>query len=133
MSRNRFVIPGVVRLPLSDGDWIDVKKELNAGEARAVFADLVKTMEAGSRAQLNPKLVGQTKLAQYIVGWSFVDAAGPIPFSVSALDNLDVDTYAELITVIDAHEEAVDQARAQRKNAQDGASTSSVISPSVAG
>ena len=32
MGRNRIVSPETIRLPLSDGDFLTVKKELNAGE-----------------------------------------------------------------------------------------------------
>jgi hypothetical protein len=112
------VTPDVVRLPLSDGDWVDVKKELNAGEQRRIFTGLVKTMQAGEKPELNPDQVGVTKLVEYILGWSFHDSAGnPVPFNAAALNNLDGDTYAELIKVIDAHDEAAEKARDERKNA----------------
>ena len=38
MSRNRFVKPETVRLPLSDEDWIDVKRSLTYGEAKRAAA-----------------------------------------------------------------------------------------------
>jgi hypothetical protein len=34
--RNRFVKPEIVRLPLSGGDWLDVKRRLTSGEMRQV-------------------------------------------------------------------------------------------------
>lgn len=117
MARCRFIQPDVTRLPLSDGHWIDVKTELNAGEARRVFTNVVKTMHAGERVELDPELVGKTRLVEYIVAWSFTDAEGkPVPFSASALDNLDQDTYTEISTAVDAHDEAAEKARVARKN-----------------
>jgi hypothetical protein len=134
MARNRFVTPGITRLPLSDGDWIDVKKELNAGEQRAIFTDLVKEMVAGEKPHLDPKQVGKTKLMQYIVAWSFADAKGDVvPFSEGALENLDPDTYGELVEAVDAHEETAEKVRAERKNDRSGESTSKAISLSAAG
>ena len=51
--------PTSVRLPLSDGDYLTVKKELNAGE----YLDLVTDGAAGK-----PFAV----LLAYLVGWSLV-------------------------------------------------------------
>lgn len=133
MGRNRFVRPDVVRLSLSDGDWIDVKKELNAGERRQVFADIVKEHRMGETAQLDDEKLGFARMAQYIVDWSFADDGKPVKFSAAALRNLDIGTYREIDTAISAHEAAADAEQESRKNAPDGGSTSSPTSPSVAG
>jgi hypothetical protein len=108
----------------ADGDFIDVKKELTAGEQRSVFTNLVKTMHAGEKAELNPQQIGTTKILAYVIGWSFVDANGaPVPFSESALNNLDTESFAEITQAIDAHEEAIEKARDARKNARTIANT----------
>ena len=178
MSRNRFVQPVVVRLPLVDvhrraldtlktkgkplivggievkaddgttkmipataqelmdaesaiaqaaidADWIDVKAELNAGETRRVFTDLVKEMTQGSRAILDPRQVGLTKILQYVMGWSFLDAHGqPVQFSKTALESLDTDSYREIDAAVDWHDENVAVLQAARKNAQAPANVS---------
>ena len=129
MARSRFVVPDMVRLPLSDGDWIDVKKELNAGEQRRVFTNLVKTMQAGEKPELNPEQVGKTKILEYVVAWSF--GTGAQAFSASALDAIDPDSYAEIVAAVDAHDEAADKARAERKNALSTPTTSPATLPSV--
>jgi len=59
MGRCRIVTPESVRLPLSDGDFLTVKKELNAGEYHA----LVTEGAAGK-----PFAV----VIAYLVGWSLV-------------------------------------------------------------
>jgi hypothetical protein len=111
-----------VELAEDDGDFLDVKKELTAGEARKVYTNLIKTMHAGEKAQLEPANVGITKILAYVLSWSFVDKAGaPVPFGESALNNLDSESYAEVVAAIDAHEEAIDAARAARKNEPAGA------------
>lgn len=129
MGRSRFVQPDIVRLNLSDGDYIDIKKELNAGESRRVFARLVKDMRAGEKISLEPEQVGLTKIAEYLVGWSFTDQQGrPVEVSEGAIQNLDMDSYVEIREAIDAHEVTVEAERAARKNARAGIPTSAGIS-----
>lgn len=132
MARCRFVQPDVVRLPLSDGDWIDVKKELNAGEQRRVFSRLVKAMHFNEKAEVDPEQVGLSKVVEFLVGWSFTDSGGkPVPVSEAAIGNLDGATYAEIVKAVDAHEEASDKARDERKNEKGDETRSSAISSSV--
>jgi hypothetical protein len=130
-SRCRFVQPDIVRLTLSDGDFIDVKKELNAGEQRRLFAHMMRDMVPGEKVTLIPEQVGRTKLIEYVVGWSFTDADGkPVPVSESAIDNLNTTTYAEMVKAVDDHEAAQEAKREQEKNSRDGESASSAISAS---
>lgn len=128
-----FVEPDVVRLPLSrPGQYIDVKKELNADEANGILATIVKTMHPGEKAEIDPKKVATTKMLAYLVGWSFVDKAGkPVPFSEAALKNLNKHTFGEISRLIDTHDEASEQSREEIKNAQAGETSSSPVSPSV--
>jgi hypothetical protein len=129
-QRCRFVQPSVVRLPLSDGEYVDVKQELTAGEQRRIFSQLVKEMHAGEKTVLDPEQVGKTKLLEYIVGWSFLGLDGqPAPVCESTIDCLDTDTYRELVDAVDAHELRSEQARAARKNGQGGEKVSPAISP----
>lgn len=131
MARNRFVKPQTVRLELSDGDWIEVKKELNAGEYRRVFGRLVKDMRAGERAQLDPEQVGLTKVVEYLVAWSLEDNGKPVEVTEGAINSLDAQTFGEIVKAIDAHEAAVDAEIEARKNDTDGGKVSSPISPSA--
>jgi hypothetical protein len=115
-----------------DADWIDVKKELNAGEHRRVFTNLVKTMKAGESAVLDPDQVGKTQILAYIVGWSMVDAKNnPVPFSATTLDAVDHETYAEISAAVDAHNDSAVAARAERKNVPAGETPSPAISLSA--
>lgn len=112
MSRCRVVAPDVVRLPLSDGDVVDVKKVLNAGEYRKLIYDQAKDTPDGP--VVDHSKIGLAKLLAYIVGWSFVGFDGqPIPYRPdepeeirrATIDSLDQDTYRELIAAVIAHEE----------------------------
>lgn len=131
MGRYRFVEPDRQRLKLSDDDWIDVKKELNAGEQRSIFSGMVKEQRSGENALLDPDQVGLTKLVVYILGWSFKDAEGNrVAVTASAINSLDVDTYREINDAIDVHMAAVEHERMIRKNGQGGEKELPVISPS---
>lgn len=133
MGRNRFVKPRTVRLSLSEGDWIEVKQELNAGEYRRVMARQMKSMVMGEKAELDPTQVGLAKVVEYIVEWSFEDDGKPVPVSEAAIVSLDADSFNEIRDAIDAHEASVEAAMEARKNVQAGEKASSPISPSVAG
>ena len=110
MPRCRFVQGDIVRLPLSEGDYVDVKKELTAGEMRRVFAKQLKPSALGEPTLLDPEQVGRAELSEYVLAWSFVDAQGkPVPVSDAAIDMLDVDSYRELQTALDAHKAQVER------------------------
>jgi hypothetical protein len=111
MGRCRIVSPESVRLPMSDGDFLTVKKELNAGE----YVDYLTDRAAGKFFAL--------QLA-YLVGWSFVGRGGvPIPYSLDqaiderrdTLRNLDTATMHEIVTAIQAHEQANELAVQEKK------------------
>ncbi len=133
MPRSRFVTPEVVRLPLSDHEWVDIKKRLNTGEQRAIFARMARDITPGDKIALKPEEVGKAKIAEYLLGWSFVDDDGrPVPFAAAQIDNLDPETYREIREAIDAHEERIEAEITARKNDQTGVPSSAPTSPSVA-
>ncbi len=133
MPRSRFVTPEVVRLPLSDHEWVDIKKRLNTGEQRAIFARMARDITPGDKIALKPEEVGKAKIAEYLLGWSFVDDDGrPVPVAAAQIDNLDPETYREIREAIDAHEERIEAEITARKNDQTGVPSSAPTSPSVA-
>jgi hypothetical protein len=133
MGRNRLVYPEEVRLELSDGDYIDVKKELNAGEYRKLLYDQFKESD-GDKVVLDPSKIGISKLLAYLLGWSFVGRNNErIPYNIeqpeevrrTTIDSLDTDTYRELIAAVTAHEAREEAALAAKKNARVTAPVSS--------
>lgn len=126
-----FVEPESVRLNLSGGQWIDVKKELNAGEARDIFTDLVKGMHAGSAAELDPKNVGVSKILVYVLGWSLKRQGVPIPFTRDALLSLRPAKFQEIVDAVDTHEQATLKEIEERKNDLGDASGLPSASPSL--
>lgn len=119
-----------------DGYFIDVKAELNAGEQRRVFSDMVREggFIAGSKPVLEPQQVGISKVMQYLVGWNFTDSEDkPVPVSESAVNNLHPSIFTDIMSAIDWHEDEVEKARAARKNDQGTEKRSSETSPSLVG
>ena len=83
-------------------------------------------MHFNEKAVIDPEQVGRSKIVEYLVGWSFLDAAGKsVPVSDAAIDNLDAETYSEVTKAIDAHENEIEAAIAVRKNDRAGAIKSS--------
>lgn len=119
-----------------DAYYVDVKAELNAGEQRRVFTDMVRdgAFVAGEKPILDMRQVGLSKMTQYIVGWNFADAAGvPVPFSESALLNLELSVFNAIDAAVNWHEEQADKARAERKNVRGTEKPSLVTSPLLDG
>jgi hypothetical protein len=124
MGRYRFVDPEELRLPLSDGDYIDVKKVLNAGEYRKLLYDQFKDSDGGL-VVIDHAKVGISKVIAYLLGWSFVGKHNqPEPYNLeqpeeirrALIDNLDQDTYRELLAAINAHETEQDRVLDAKKN-----------------
>jgi hypothetical protein len=119
MGRCRFVQPETVRLSLSEGDWLEVKRELNAGEARQVQIRLMSgPIVTGEKITYDPAKVGLTQALEYIVAWSFLDTTGKVAeISEASLKLLDQDSLREVIAAVNAHDAEQDARReADRKN-----------------
>ncbi len=130
MPRCPIVKPDVVRVSLSEGDFLDLKKRLNTGEYRTMVTAQYQT--TSDKLAINLEQMGLSKVMAYVVGWSFVNFDGqPLAFSEGAIRSMDPDVFREVLEAVDAHEDAQDAARVTEKNAKDGASASSAISPSV--
>lgn len=106
MGRCRVVQPKIERLSLSDGDYIDVEKELNAGQ----YLELLRNLA-------DRKLF--SKALAYLVGWSFTGLDGqPIPYDLdmpeevrrATIGALDKATLREMSAAIDKHEAAEEAA-----------------------
>ena len=122
-----FVVPDTVRLTLSGGHWIDVKKELNTGETRKLLARQIKNMTPGEKPVLDPEQVGFGKVVAYLVDWSFKRDGQKVKLSESAIDSLRPDIYQEIVRLVDAHIERVEQELEERKNETAGSSLSAAI------
>ncbi len=130
--RNRFVVPSVTTLTLSDGAWIQVKDRLNVGEERAAFQKIVGEVNAEGWRRPNVETIGLAECEAYLVGWSFLDPEGhPVPPSLATLQLMDPEDYKEIEAAVQAHVKQKEEERAAAKNGQGGQINSPLISPSV--
>lgn len=113
MGRNRLVQPDIVRLALSDGDFLDIKRELNFGEQRHMLASQMKLVNGEYVRDLEK--IGIALILAHVVGWSFVDAEGrPIPYAEATVASLEPETVSEMLAALNAHLEAEEARRAER-------------------
>lgn len=119
---NRFVRPETAVLTISQGDTLTVKRRLNAGEQRAMFAQMY-TAGVDGAMRANPMQSGVALVLAYLLDWSLVDESGktvPIrdqPYATvkAALDALDPLSFAEVRQAIEQHDAAMDAERAEEK------------------
>jgi hypothetical protein len=117
--RNRFVKPKTISVPISDGDTIQIKRELTVGERKRMFAAGLKQMSAGGEGEdpkfdIDPVEMSFAKVQEYLVDWSFEeeDDKGdviPVELSDDAIRNMDQETFEEIETAIDEHVEKLDK------------------------
>lgn len=132
-----IVKPKTVRLSLSDGQFLDVKRRLNAGEQQDLFAAMAPYLTAGEKPQLKSQSVMTAKILAYLLGWSLMDEGVPIPMSpdmpegarLATLRSLDPDVFREVREAIDSHETAVDLELEEAKKMRGNSRTSSNSSP----
>lgn len=138
MGVSRFVRPETATLTISNGDTLTVKKRLTAGEVRAKLA---REYIAGADGKFHadPFQFGVAIITAYLLDWSLTDEDGtPVPIKgiplddlTSIIDNLDPDSFGEIVAAISAHEEALGKAKADaKKKTRSGATASSAISVS---
>lgn len=106
MGRVRFVGPKVVRLELSEGDWIEVKERLSWGERNEV-ASVGTSAGPDGRLVVNVPRWNQALVTAYLTDWSFRDEADkPVDVTPDAIAALDQETAGEILDAIDRHEKA---------------------------
>jgi hypothetical protein len=130
-----------MRIEISDGDWLLVRKHLTAGEERDAQARVIKagTMKSGEKPELDLEHLGIAQAVSYLIDWSLTDADGqpirirdqPYAFVASALRNQTPESLREILDAIQAHDEAMTNERARQKKLPAGASASSPISISA--
>lgn len=115
MARERFPKPLTVRLPISDGDWVEVKKRLTAGEYHGLLQRQY-VVQSDGRMQMDIRYAGLALMLAYLVDWSLTTDGKPVPFDEAALLSTDIDTFREIRKAVEAHDEADEAARSAEKN-----------------
>ena len=123
MGKNRFVSTDTVRLDLSEGDWIEIKKELSVAERKRLEGSPMSGAHQ-DKENPDPNAVEMTmawdrffllKLRLYIVDWSLVDGSGKrVKLSPEAISNLTDEDAEEVMAAINKHEEGLAEERKNR-------------------
>jgi len=131
MDSSWFVRPETIRLPLSDGQSIVVKKRLSAGEFRAHLRRGSR-LDADGVRQVDILEHSLSLVIAYLVDWSLdVDIRGVAEANlVAALDTLEPARFVELKQAIAAHEASMTAEREAEKNGTGGEKNTAAISPS---
>ena len=132
-----FVAGETKRLDLSGGQWLVVKTHLNTGEEREMLRRASQVGTDGVR-RLDALLNAQATIVAYVVDWSLTGIDGkPVVIRgkdaatvIAILDALDPDRFREIKEAVEAHEQAMADARAEEKKLRTGVSGSSPTSPS---
>ncbi len=117
MGRNRFVVQRKKRIDISDGDWIDVKEELNIGDQLDVEgAGMELSQRPGDNAATykfaKPGDSAVMRVAIWLADWSLCDALGDkVILSREAVRRLDEKTFDEIRKAIDEHIKEKEKAR----------------------
>lgn len=110
MGKNRFVVRKTKRIDISDGDWIEVKEQLNIGELLEVEGAGIEISKRPGETEATYKFTrpghaAVTRLAIWLTGWSLCDSAGKkVVLSRDGVGRLDEDTFGEIREALDKHE-----------------------------
>ena len=123
MKRNRVVRPDVTRITISDGDWIEVKNELNVGDQKKLEAAGLQPpiMLNGRPFQPIDWAVYELERALiFLTKWSLTggEPEGDIPLDFSGISSLDGETFEEINKAIFAHTVEMSKAKKARREAE---------------
>lgn len=139
-------LPETDRLTLVGGDWLLVKRYLNAGEYRELMRASAKPVQvpAGQTAaptlELDPVAAGLALIQAYLLDWSFQRADGsaltiahqPAAVVRAALDLIDADAYMDVQKAIQQHQAVTAERLAAEKKTRSGLTPSAETLTSVA-
>ena len=130
-----------MRLELSGGDWLLVRKHLTAGEERDAQARVIRagTFKPGEKPELDLEHLGIAQAVSYLIDWSITDADDrPIQirdqayaFVFAALRNQTPESLREILEAIQAHDAAMTAERDYQKKGPAGESAPSPTSTSA--
>jgi len=133
----RFADGSAVRLELSEGDWVLVRRELSYGQQRRLAAAGLTGIDqaAGGNERLRVDLAAYDleRLCTWVIDWSLRDADGDhVVVSREAIESLHPDTAGEINRALDAHVAAQEgKARPSSPAGAPARSSSAATSPSA--
>jgi hypothetical protein len=126
MARCPIVRPETVRVTLADGEWLELAKELTAGEYRDMLAAQFKDApNSENGVGLDLTKLGMNKLLAYVKNWSFIDTQDmTLPITEDWLKKFDQQTFEEVLEAVNAHHNECEKVIGARKNGRAGAKNS---------
>lgn len=127
MPRPRVVSAGkrpYKHVALSDGDWINLKRKLNAGEAGelydATYRSNVGSSERSTVREVRMSRFQLDRMFFYILEWSFIDDENkPLPLTAENIRLLDLETTEEIHAAITELEEENTRLENEAKKAKE--------------
>jgi hypothetical protein len=123
-----FVAPETVRLDLGDGQWMDIKKQLNTGETQEMYRQM-----RGVDGAVDSSKIRLAKVSAYLVDWSLPDLSGQkAEPSEASLKNMHPLAFGDLFEKVLAHEKSIEAEFEDAKKSQAGETPSSATFASAA-
>ena len=104
MSKNRFALLETGRLELSEGDWIEIRKELTYGD----ILDLQEASTApdeNGELRFNGREFSINRIMAWVVAWSFEDENGPVELTRDAVKALNAEAAGEINRALNEYQE----------------------------
>lgn len=112
-KRTWSVEPEVIRIDLSGGDWIEIKKNLTVGEEKRIYGSTFSKGQLGGGGigvEMDLASYDLRKVEAYLLAWSAKDKDDkPIDVSYDAICALPSDVFDEILAAIDKHTDAMEQ------------------------
>lgn len=105
MKRQKFVNGDVHRIDISDGDWIEVKKDLNTGDQKRLEAAgngvPIKLADGSMYTPIDWSIYEIDRAAIFLTAWSLQDGNGqPVKLERAAICALEPMDFEEINTTI---------------------------------
>lgn len=130
---SRFAQQTTTRIPLSDGDWIEVRDRLDFGRQQRLAAAGVGGLRgfaaggdlAAASLELDLASFEIARILAWVTEWSFRDDDDrPVKLERSAVEHLDPDTADEIRAALDAHVERLEGEKKARTTTNGSGPTS---------
>ena len=120
-----FVKPEAQRVELTEGQWIEVKKYLTAGEELTITQAFTAMRQGREGEQptveIDMKRCRIMRCAIYLLKWSLTDWDDkPVPVTEASLEALDPDRLKEIETAIEAHSKRMEEEKNARHSVVGG-------------
>lgn len=122
MKSSWFVTPEIHRIELDEGQWIEIKKQLNVGESRRLATAGFKNIKTRTEDQRGPGTdempevgidwprMSMARVKTYLIDWSICDENDKrVKVTEGAIEALDPDKFTIIDEAIDKYLDSVEE------------------------